>query len=426
MAKHDIMRKILILSLSLTILCQGYSQTTSHIKGKAIGLSFFLNDFQTASDIRTMGLTEVINDGNLFNTSRMNSGFAANYLSGISKHMDFIATLGGSSFKYPVSGVPAFTKSKLYLETTAGINFKLLSDKYIVVPFMDLGVGAGKYDKYFSAFIPAGVGLQVNFSDAAFLLLNSQYRIPVTERANYHFYHSLGVVATISHRKETNLKLVEIPEVQDRIKVKVKDRDGDGVVDSLDACPDEPGLVALKGCPDRDGDGIADKDDKCPDVPGVARYSGCPIPDSDGDGVNDEIDKCPHQAGPASNDGCPLINDKDVEMINRAAKNIYFSTGSHKFQTKSFNSLRSVVLILKDNPGYKMKVEGYTDNTGNADKNKKLSGERANAVKDYFVENGVDASRISAIGYGQMSPIADNNTADGRAKNRRVEVKLSN
>lgn len=441
------MKKILFLLIPLTIALQAFSQQASHIKGKAVGFSFFMNDFQTASDIRSMGLIDVLNDGNFFKTSKMNSGLAVNYLQGLSKHMDLAATLGGSLLKYPINGVPAFTNSKLYLETTASINFKLLSDNYAVTPYIDLGVGVSKFDKYFGAFIPAGVGLQVNFGDEVFLLLNSQYRIAVTDKASYHFYHSLGVATTFSGNKVEKPKEVEIPVVLDR--------DGDGVVDSLDRCPDEPGLASLQGCPDRDGDGIADIDDacpdvpgvakykgcpipdrdndgindeedKCPDVPGVARYQGCPVPDSDGDGVNDEEDKCPHEVGPASNQGCPVIDVKTVEKINKAAQNIYFNIGSHKLLGKSFTSLNEVVQILKENPSYKISIDGYTDNTGSDEINKKLSGERANSVKEYLVKNSLDESRITAVGHGTEDPIADNATAAGRSKNRRVEMKLTN
>jgi outer membrane protein OmpA-like peptidoglycan-associated protein len=235
----------------------------------------------------------------------------------------------------------------------------------------------------------------------------------------------------------------------------VTDRDGDGVLDSLDDCPDTPGLAALKGCPDKDGDGIADKDDKCPDVAGLAKYQGCPIPDTDGDGindeedkcptvagvaryqgcpvpdtdhdgVNDEEDKCPNEAGPASNFGCPVIDVAVVEKVNKAAQNIFFATGSSKLLAKSYKSLKDVAQILKDNPSYKVAIDGHTDNTGSDDLNQKLSETRANSVKTYLQSNGVDENRITATGYGETKPIADNKTAAGRARNRRVEMTLTN
>ncbi|MEO6542255.1 MAG: outer membrane beta-barrel protein, partial [Ferruginibacter sp.] len=95
----------------------------------------------------------------------------------------------------------------------------------------------------------------------------------------------------------------------------IYDRDGDGIADAQDKCPDVRGLAALQGCPDRDGDGIADGDDKCPDVAGVSRYQGCPIPDTDKDGINDELDKCPTVAGVSRYLGCP-IPDTDGDGLN--------------------------------------------------------------------------------------------------------------
>ena len=96
---------------------------------------------------------------------------------------------------------------------------------------------------------------------------------------------------------------------------KVADKDGDGIPDRQDNCPDLAGLAITNGCPDKDGDGIADKEDKCPDQAGTAKNKGCPIPDSDKDGVNDQDDKCPGIAGVARYQGCP-IPDTDKDGIN--------------------------------------------------------------------------------------------------------------
>ena len=234
-----------------------------------------------------------------------------------------------------------------------------------------------------------------------------------------------------------------------------KDRDKDGVLDADDKCPDVPGVAALQGCPDKDGDGIADaedkcpdvaglakyqgcpipdtdkdgindENDKCPDVAGVARYQGCPVPDTDKDGVNDEEDKCPNEAGPAGNYGCPVIETAVVERVNKAAKNIFFATGSAKLLAKSNPYLNNVVAVLKDNPTYKVDIDGHTDIVGKAEKNQLLSEARANSVKTYLVKKGVDESRLVATGYGITKPIADNKTKAGRSKNRRVEMKLRN
>lgn len=440
------MKKLFLLFISFGILAASFGQTPDYKKRSSLGVSFFLSDFKTASDIRTDGLTSVIRNKNYFNTSRMNPGLALSYLSGLSNNVDFIGTLGGSFLDYPNSNITP-GNTHFLLEGNAQVNLKLLSDHYIVTPYIDLGVGASNYSKYFGAYIPAGLGLQVNISDEAFILINSQYRIPVTENASYHFYHSIGIAGTIKDKKVPAPKAVEVPVVLDR--------DGDGVPDSIDRCPDVPGLASLQGCPDRDGDGIADIDDKCPDVKGIAKYQGCPIPDTDGDGINDELDKCPNvkgvaryqgcpvpdtdgdgvndeddkcpnEAGPASNFGCPVIDVIIIEKVNKAAQNIFFATGSAKLLAKSYSSLKDVAQILKDNPSYKINVDGYTDITGNADKNQVLSESRAASVKEYLIGNGVDESRIASTGHGINDPIADNKTVAGRAKNRRVEMKLRN
>ena len=206
----------------------------------------------------------------------------------------------------------------------------------------------------------------------------------------------------------------------------VLDRDGDGVLDIVDRCPDVPGTAALQGCPDRDGDGIADIDDKCPDVFGLARYQGCPIPDTDGDGVNDEEDKCINEKGPASNFGCPVISEEIIKRVKIAAENIFFETAKSTLLPKSFPKLNDVVSILKDNPSFKLTIDGHTDFVGNDAYNQTLSEQRAASVRSYLISKGISESRLTSFGYGESRPVADNNTATGRAKNRRVEMTLRN
>lgn len=235
----------------------------------------------------------------------------------------------------------------------------------------------------------------------------------------------------------------------------ITDRDGDGVADADDRCPDVAGSAALQGCPDKDGDGIADIDDKCPDVAGtakyqgcpvpdtdgdgindeqdkcptvagVAKYQGCPIPDTDGDGVNDEEDRCPSRPGPASNQGCPEIAKEVIEKVNYAARNVFFATGSAKLLPKSFSSLDAVVSLLKADQSLMIDIDGHTDSQGTEESNQTLSENRAASVRDYFISKGIDASRLKSTGYGELKPVADNNTAAGRAKNRRTEMVVRN
>jgi outer membrane protein OmpA-like peptidoglycan-associated protein len=202
------------------------------------------------------------------------------------------------------------------------------------------------------------------------------------------------------------------------------DTDGDGVADKDDACPDVAGLKSMNGCPDTDGDGVTDKSDKCPTVAGPAENGGCPWPDTDGDGVLDKDDRCPDVKGTVANNGCPEISEEQVKKLNEYAKTILFNSGKATFKKETFPVLQAISAILKEFPNSRFMIEGHTDSDGAAAMNQTLSENRATAVKNYLIENGVDASRLESAGYGETKPIDTNKTAKGKANNRRVEVKL--
>ncbi len=443
------MKKILLVIISFGTFVTSFAQSENK-KRPTLGINFILNDFKTAANLRAGGLPTILKSKEWHKSKNMTAGIGISYLQGLNNYLDFAGTLSGTFTRYPVPGKALTTDNELLLEGAATVNLKLIPDNYWVSPYLTLGAGASKYKGYYGAFIPAGIGFQVNLFDETMILVNSQYRIPVTENVAYHFFHSFGVATALTKKKEPAPVPVPIPVVEPP-----KDRDGDGVLDADDKCPDVKGLASLKGCPDRDGDGIADGDDKCPDVAGLARYQGCPIPDTDKDGINDEVDKCPsvaglaryqgcpipdtdgdgvndeedkciNEKGPASNFGCPVIDEKIVARVNKAAQNVFFATGSSKLLAKSFPKLNDVVTILKENSTYKVNIDGHTDNTGKADKNQTLSNARAASVKTYLVSKGVDESRLTSMGYGQDKPIADNKTATGRARNRRVEMSVRN
>ncbi|NVJ89844.1 MAG: OmpA family protein [Flavobacteriaceae bacterium] len=206
------------------------------------------------------------------------------------------------------------------------------------------------------------------------------------------------------------------------------DSDGDGVADKDDMCPNAKGTKANKGCPDADGDGVVDKDDKCVNTAGPAANGGCPWPDTDGDGVLDKDDKCKNEVGPASNNGCPepVITKEATEAIQFTAKAILFNTGKSSFKPGVTDQLDEIVKVMNKFPKAKFVIEGHTDSTGSNAINLTISEKRALAVRDYLIKNGVDKSRLEAGGFGEEYPIADNKTRAGRAKNRRVEIKVVN
>ncbi|MFS4483436.1 OmpA family protein [Hyunsoonleella sp. 2307UL5-6] len=203
------------------------------------------------------------------------------------------------------------------------------------------------------------------------------------------------------------------------------DADGDGVVDKNDNCPTVAGLKALAGCPDADGDGVTDADDKCPDEAGPAANKGCPWADKDGDGVLDKDDKCPDVKGTVANNGCPEVTEAVQATLNEYAKTILFDTGKSTIKAQSAAVLADIIAILKEYPTAKFTVEGHTDSVGSDTLNQRLSDSRANSVKEYLVTNGIDAFRLSALGYGESRPIDSNKTRAGRANNRRVEINLA-
>ncbi|MEE2789615.1 MAG: OmpA family protein [Myxococcota bacterium] len=221
-----------------------------------------------------------------------------------------------------------------------------------------------------------------------------------------------------------------------------QDTDGDGINDSVDRCPNEPedrdGVEDDDGCPDltkdRDGDGFLDEVDGCPDKPedkdGYQDEDGCPDTDNDKDRIPDVVDRCPDEPedydGDADEDGCPdiyktiVIRDDRIELKQK----VYFATDKARILSKSFDLLNEVASALKDRSSIKVRIEGHTDSVGSASYNKTLSLRRAKSVRKYLVKKGIDGSRMAAEGLGEERPIEDNRTSEGRAANRRVEFHI--
>lgn len=246
----------------------------------------------------------------------------------------------------------------------------------------------------------------------------------------------------------------KVEPVLEATDIPIPDRDGDGVNDQLDKCPDVAGTAKYDGCPvpDSDGDGINDELDKCPNEAGTAKYNGCPVPDTDGDGINDELDRCPNEAGPADRNGCPATdrdndgilddNDRCPDIAGTTANNgcpdvpanvtkslgtispsINFGSGNATLTNPSKAQLDRLVTLLNENPNMNILIEGHTSNVGDAEELEELSEDRAKAVEDYLVSKGIDEDRIDTKGYGGSMPIADNGTASGRTRNTRIEIR---
>lgn len=355
-----------------------------------------------------------------------------------------------------------------------------------VAPYIFAGYGVSGFSKIEPIYeefndgnysiIPLGAGLKFKVVENAEINARAAYKKSIDFSPNYMQY-AIGVSFNLGGKKDSDED--GIFDKEDACPTEAgpienqgcpwPDTDGDGVLDKDDACPTEAGT--LNGCPDTDGDGIKDADDKCPTVAGIAKFNGCPdtdgdgiqdsedacptvagtlngcpdrdgdgvkdsddacptiagtlngCPDSDGDGIKDSDDKCPATAGLAANNGCPEVKEEVKKVLDLAVKDIQFNSGSDVLKSSSNGSLDQVVVLMKEND-FSLELSGYTDSTGNAEKNLDLSKRRANAVKQYLINKGIASDRLFADGYGIVNPVADNATAIGRARNRRVELKI--
>lgn len=248
----------------------------------------------------------------------------------------------------------------------------------------------------------------------------------------------LGLSLTLGRKKEEVKKLI--------------DSDGDGLFDpgqglkpsEEDKCPNEPGPRSNQGCPlrDSDGDGLwdpgqgapEDETDACPSEPGPRETKGCPPKDTDGDGFYDPgqnlkpEDRCPQEPETKNNyqdnDGCPDEVPKEVKKFTGAIRGINFDVDKDTIKANSTKTLEAAAKVLKDFPDVRIEISGHTDSDGSADHNRDLSRRRAEAVKKWMVDHGIEAKRIETRGAGPDEPVADNKTARGKAQNRRIEFKL--
>jgi len=311
----------------------------------------------------------------------------------------------------------------------------------------------------------------------------------VGDNNDAYLLHSAGITFNFGHKKDADGDGVSdrhdkcantpVNVIVDEIGCPV-DFDNDGIADYLDECPDFAGSKELKGCPDIDNDGIADKDDRCPTVFGTLAMSGCPdadgdgvtdldddclntnpaykvdsrgcpmdndkdgvmneddrcpdlagivslkgCPDTDGDGVADLDDQCPDVKGTIANKGCPEFTKEVMIKITKIANNVFFESGKNVLKASSMFQLDELAKILKQYDKANLIVEGYTDSQGSDASNLILSQKRTDAVKIYLVGKGIQESRITTVGYGEANPIADNKTAIGREKNRRVILRTA-
>lgn len=420
-------------------------------------LRFFVTCSQTVVDHYppTLGVNVILFDytkpGSPLKLYTYNPGISAVYLKGINRHIDFQISISGS-FPDSIARNEKTKTGLLQVQSNAAARYRIFSPTKTIQPYFLFGGGVLHRNEKFRTFLLFGPGIELRYK-SIFFHLAIQRSAAIYNDLIGHYQYSLGLSGMLNKpkikRQSTPVAAINSVPVS-----RPRDRDNDGIVDSVDQCPDVPGLPSLLGCPDTDGDGISDNVDICPKVFGFKQYNGCPFFDSDKDGIRDELDSCPHifgiekfhgcpapdsdkdgvvdeedscvsVPGPKTNWGCPVIAQEVTDKINVAASQIYFKTGSIELLSKSFPALDEITSVLKRYPAIKLTIEGHTDNIGSQKDNQVLSENRTKSVVTYLVGKGIEQSRLKAIGYGMLRPIAGNDTEEGRSRNRRVEMKPS-
>lgn len=292
----------------------------------------------------------------------------------------------------------------------------------LITPYVMGGFGVVSQDSRLfgdesAPILNAGVGFNVRFGDSP-VGIKAEHRFRFVDNDTRGYtdrISTLGLTFAFGRGEPPPPPVVAPPPDPDS--------DNDGVSDSRDACPNTPAghRVDSRGCSlDGDGDGVADANDACPNTFRGASVDnrGCEL-DDDKDGVVNRLDRCPNTTAGVRVDvnGCEIREVIELPGVN-------FESNSDRLLPGADGVLRDAAATLRRYPDLVVEVAGHTDSAGAADYNQGLSERRANTVRDYLINAGVRAANLSARGYGEAEPIADNGTSTGRARNRRVELRI--
>jgi len=494
------------------------AQENEEKKPATLIFHFFYNDFNTAQQIRTSSLKNVLDNHLWSKFGQMQMGFGFSYLKGIRPKIDFVASLDGSSTDYLYKDGATHGSSAFLLDANGGVNLKLLTDRHMVVPYLSVGLGASLYDGKSGFYLPLGAGIQFNLFNEAFVLANVQYRNALTSAVNNHFQYNIGVGTSLGKKRVKPVKVEVSVIVPLPVKKEIVDLTKDFVIAVKDEVTGEPlpfVVVEVNGPEGKKLSGTTGADGKVTFnalVPADYTVSGFlnnvntsvlhipkdsfetkekqlnmtithndprftlsgivvnktkNIPEGGaeiivanqtkgsnvsqqshaGDGIfmvqleaGSDFTVVGKKASYISN-----IEKISTKGLNRSATlyvklelgieeakagqsiqlgNIYFETGKANLNTSVSSDLDRLIQFLKDNPASRLEIQGHTDNIGGLEVNNRLSQARANSVVEYLSKKGIDRSRHIAKGYGPSMPVADNATAEGRTKNRRVVMKV--
>lgn len=465
---HPKFFKIALLLCLSTTLVYGQKKTSNKADKKKGMLSFNINysDYGFVKAVKDSSISYALNRKGLFKSGNTSFGFGVSYWKGLSSHFDATANFSGTFSNFPALYVKndSIGKASFTPQLDVLLHAKAFREKRTINPFLTGGIGAGYFGKQLVVYAPVGVGLQFHFNSGAYLFVQAQWRMALTDGIKDDFmFYSLGFG---QHKKAKKAEPQAVIPAVDSAKTEPKkdtdtkpaadtnkDTDGDGVPDITDLCVDVKGT--LNGCPDTDEDGIADKDDKCPLVMGSKNNNGCPAKDTDGDGVNDDNDNCPDVKGTKDNAGCPAgpadsdgdgILDKDDKCPDAAGTAdkdgcpmeilgggklirssgdsmtyfVRFDFDKANITSEAFAVMSEIVKVLKADKTLLINIDGHADNFGLEKYNMQISQDRANVARDYFQSYGIAKSRIKTAAYGSSKPY----DVHQDWLNRRVEITI--
>ncbi|CAN5877777.1 hypothetical protein BH24BAC1_BH24BAC1_13370 [soil metagenome] len=404
---------------------------------------------------------------NRYLTRGLDAGLHLNY-----GRLDYSGNWGNLGLNNPLSFDSRVLTGTLGLKAKLN-NGWILKEEARIAPYLMAGAGwirantegmrpsgnattpRASFEESFTSFgVYGGAGITVWLTDNIDVFLQTGQHYPTKDgldgipqdnppRNDRFLQHQLGITFKLGKPRDTDGDGVpdrkdECPDTPAGVQVDERgcpiDSDGDGVPDYQDQCPDTPAGVQVdaRGCPvDTDADGIPDYQDDCPDTPASVRVDarGCPI-DSDGDGVPDYLDLCPNSPGTLENRGCPEIDDDTRRLIE---EKVQFEFDRANVQEGYKLLLDSIIIALGKYPDHVLLIKGHTDHIGTEEYNQALSERRAEAVKEYLIQNGVqNPERLVTRGYGKSQPLVEVNetlpkrrTERERAQNRRVGFELN-
>ncbi len=319
------------------------------------------------------------------------------------------------------ASMPGFYQDIDITELSANVLFSLGPETRLS-PYVLAGTGimrttSNVFESETSALANIGIGVMYGFGEGP-ISLRLEWRTRF-ELYNTMTYTDQIASLALQYAFGKEPYVMPIPAPVER------DSDSDGVLNKYDVCQGTPAgqSVNSRGCPlDSDGDSVADDLDSCRNSPrgAIADASGCE-PDNDHDNVPNHLDQCPTTSSGVRVDskGCEIRAVIELSGVS-------FESNSDELLPGAESVLIDAAATLRLNKDFIVEVAGHTDSSGAAEYNLILSKSRASTVLNYLITYGANPASLTARGYGEAEPIADNTTAEGRVANRRVELRILN